>query len=161
MNSCLEAKTAQGVLVSSLEAGPHHDLKVSNSKIVYISSICFQQTTTTSDHHISTTRYDVNQTMRYDVPCLNWCTSFSTSISSTVNREGSAYLGVILWRNHMRYACFMLVRTRKPTIFTLIRTKVSLSWEYWTPRPLLPQTFWEGKGMIRLILTRGNKTLQN
>ena len=45
MNSCLEAKTAQGVLVSSLEAGPHHDLKVSNSKIVYISSICFQQTT--------------------------------------------------------------------------------------------------------------------
>jgi len=71
MNSCLEAKTAQGVLVSSLEAGPHHDLKVSNSKIVYISSICFQQTTTTSDHHISTTRYDVNQTMRYDVPCLN------------------------------------------------------------------------------------------
>ena len=79
MNSCLEAKTAQGVLVSSLEAGPHHDLKVSNSKIVYISSICFQQTTKTSDQHIRTTRYDVNLTMRYDVnltmrydvPCLN------------------------------------------------------------------------------------------
>ena len=124
-------------------------------------SRCRTWGTTTSDQHISTTRYDVNLTMRYDVPCLNCCTSFSTSISSTANREGPAYLDVILWRNHMRYACFMLVRTRKPTIFTLIRTKVSLSWEYWTSRPLLPQKFWEGKGMIRLILTRGNKTLQN
>ena len=79
----------------------------------------------------------------------------------TANREGPAYLGVIRWRNHMRYARFMLDRTRKPTIFTLIRIKVPLSWEHWTPRPLLTQKFWEGKGMIRLILTRGNKTLQN
>ena len=161
MNSCLEAKTAQGVLVSSLEAGPHHDLKVSNSKIVYISSICFQQTT---NNFWSTYQYyEVWRQSNHEV----WRT-LSKLLHQFLNLDivhsqsrRPAYLGVILWWNHMRYVFFMLVRTRKPTIFTLIRTKVSLSWEYWTPRPLLPQKFWEGQEMIRLILTRGNKTLQN
>ena len=63
-----------------------------SGKLFTFLQFAFSKLQTTSDQHISTTRYDVTPTMRYDVPCLNCCTSFSTSISSTANREGPAYL---------------------------------------------------------------------